>query len=89
MEQAILSSFAQDHDVAHHSQHFCMLAASRQIGQIALLSRNPNYICRHCGRVADMEMNICEPIRLNALAPDKPKSPMQRLRYGSTEITYG
>ncbi|MHB1131052.1 MAG: hypothetical protein ACYC4L_01550 [Chloroflexota bacterium] len=54
-----------DHDrEAHEKNHLCMLVEARQMKTVADLSRNPQYICRACGRVAANAGNLCEPAKL-------------------------
>jgi hypothetical protein len=48
-----------------HQGHLCVLASNDQIDRIKELTRNPEYICFNCGRVADCEDNLCNPMSLN------------------------
>jgi hypothetical protein len=41
-----------------------MLAAANQIEEIKHLVQNPKYVCFNCGRVADKEGNLCNPMPL-------------------------
>lgn len=47
-----------------HKGHLCVLASNDQIDRIKELTRNPQYICFNCGRVADCEDNLCNPMSL-------------------------
>jgi hypothetical protein len=47
-----------------HQGHLCVLASNDQIDRIKELTRNPQYICFNCGRVADCENNLCNPMSL-------------------------
>ena len=44
-----------------HSGHICVLAMYRKFEEIKAVSKNPQYICLNCGRVADAEGNLCNP----------------------------
>ena len=47
-----------------HKGHFCVLAAKARFDEIKKLTRNPKAICFNCGRVADSENNLCNPMPL-------------------------
>jgi hypothetical protein len=47
-----------------HQGHLCVLASNDRIDRIKELTRNPQYICFNCGRVADCEDNLCNPMSL-------------------------
>jgi hypothetical protein len=47
-----------------HKGHFCVLASEGKFDQIKELARSPEYICFNCGRVADCEDNLCNPMPL-------------------------
>lgn len=54
-----------DHDATvHQKQHLCALVDQRQMKTVADLSRNGQYFCRACGRVAARAENLCEPVDL-------------------------
>ncbi len=46
----------------NHGGHLCVLASKEKFDDIMKLARNPNYICFNCGRVADSETNLCNPM---------------------------
>jgi hypothetical protein len=48
-----------------HRCHLCMLASSERIDEIKELTKHPQFICFMCGRVADSEKNLCNPMPLN------------------------
>jgi hypothetical protein len=53
--------------VPHHGHevHLCKIwADTYDIDVIKDKVRNPNFICRVCGRVAAIEKNICDPAPL-------------------------
>lgn len=45
-----------------HSGHLCVLASSDKFNQIKELTKNPKYICFNCGRVADSDEHLCNPM---------------------------
>lgn len=47
-----------------HQGHLCVLASNDRIDSIKELTRNPEYICFNCGRVADCDDNLCNPMSL-------------------------
>jgi hypothetical protein len=47
-----------------HEGHLCMYASKGLIDQIKELTREPKYICFNCGRVADCDANLCNPMSL-------------------------
>ncbi len=47
-----------------HSGHICVLASNDKFGEIKELTRKPEYICFNCGRVADCNENLCNPMPL-------------------------
>ncbi len=47
-----------------HASHICMLASKRMMEEIKELTRNPQFICFNCGRVADSKENLCNPMPL-------------------------
>jgi len=47
-----------------HKGHLCVLASKELFEDIKKLATNPNFICFNCGRVADSDMNLCNPMPL-------------------------
>jgi hypothetical protein len=47
-----------------HSGHLCVLASDEKFEEIKELTRKPEYICFNCGRVADCDKNLCNPMPL-------------------------
>jgi hypothetical protein len=47
-----------------HQGHLCVLASNDQFDRIKELTQNPQYICFNCGRVADCEESLCNPMSL-------------------------
>ena len=49
-----------------HSNHLCEICQRGDctLAQFKALVRDPNFICRKCGRVAANEENLCEPVSL-------------------------
>ncbi len=50
-----------------HQGHICVLASNGLFDMIKLMTQNPKYICFNCGRVADAEKNLCNPMPLDNL----------------------
>lgn len=48
-----------------HTGHICVLAGRDKFDEIKALTRHPKYICFNCGRVADAEKNLCNPMPLD------------------------
>jgi len=48
-----------------HSGHLCVLAGNGKFEEIKNLASNPQYICFNCGRVADSDKNLCNPMPLD------------------------
>ncbi|UCH03342.1 MAG: hypothetical protein JSV20_00635 [Candidatus Bathyarchaeota archaeon] len=49
-----------------HKNHLCDLAESGEatLEQMKDLVRNPKFVCRKCGRAAQKDENLCEPVPL-------------------------
>jgi hypothetical protein len=49
-----------------HSNHLCDMAEKGQISleQMKALTKDPQFICKKCGRVAHSADNLCEPVPL-------------------------
>ena len=45
-----------------HKGHLCVLASEELFDQIKELTKEPRYICFNCGRVADSDKNLCNPM---------------------------
>ena len=46
----------------NHPGHLCVLVSQQKFEQIKELVRKPRHICFNCGRVADSEKNLCNPM---------------------------
>lgn len=51
-------------DEGKHVGHLCVLASEEKFEEIRDLVRNPKCLCFNCGRVADAELNLCNPMPL-------------------------
>ncbi len=47
-----------------HSGHICLLASQKKFEEIKLLTIQPMFLCFNCGRVADSDKNLCNPMPL-------------------------
>jgi len=47
-----------------HPGHLCVLSADNRFDEIKGLVKDPKFICFNCGRVADREGNLCNPMPL-------------------------
>jgi hypothetical protein len=45
-----------------HSHHICKLAEDEQFEYIKHMVKEPQYICRDCGRAANSDDNLCSPV---------------------------
>ena len=48
----------------NHTGHLCVLVSKELFDEVKELVRNPKFICFNCGRVADSEKNLCNPMPL-------------------------
>lgn len=45
-----------------HTGHLCVLVSEKKLDAIKDLVKNPQFICFNCGRVADSDKNLCNPM---------------------------
>jgi hypothetical protein len=45
-----------------HSGHLCVLVSQKKFEEIKGLAKRPRFICFNCGRVADSNRNLCNPM---------------------------
>ena len=45
-----------------HKQHICKLAEVDKFDDIAGMVKEPQFICANCGRAANGEENLCNPV---------------------------
>jgi hypothetical protein len=50
---------------ATHSGHLCILVGEGKLDEVKKLVKKPKFICFNCGRVADAEKNLCNPMQLD------------------------
>jgi hypothetical protein len=48
-----------------HEGHLCVLASRGAFGEIKKLAAKPGYICFNCGRVAECDANLCNPMPID------------------------
>ncbi|OGV67038.1 MAG: hypothetical protein A2283_22840 [Lentisphaerae bacterium RIFOXYA12_FULL_48_11] len=61
MENKIIASKTCE---GNHKGHLCVLASENRINEIKELVQGPKFLCFNCGRVADSEQNLCNPMPL-------------------------
>ena len=49
-----------------HEGHLCVLASKGQFQEIKDMTRTPRFICFNCGRVAECDSNLCNPMPMDA-----------------------
>ena len=47
-----------------HKGHLCVLASNKKMDEIKEFVKNPQFICFNCGRVANSDKNLCNPMSL-------------------------
>lgn len=47
-----------------HRGHLCVLVSEGKVSEIKALVGNPSFICFNCGRAADSDKNLCNPMPL-------------------------
>lgn len=47
-----------------HKGHLCVLVSAKKFDKIKQLVTEPQFICFNCGRVADSDKNLCNPMPL-------------------------
>ena len=47
-----------------HKGHLCVLASDERFEEIKGLTAKPKFICFNCGRVANSQKNLCNPMAL-------------------------
>lgn len=55
-----------------HLIHICELANQNKFDNIKKLAQNPCYMCINCGRVADSENNLCNPLAFDKIPVEVP-----------------
>ncbi len=47
-----------------HKGHLCLLVSEGKLDIVKQLVTDPKFMCFNCGRVADAEQNLCNPMPL-------------------------
>lgn len=48
-----------------HSGHLCVLMSQQKLDEVRELVKKPQFICFNCGRVADSDANLCNPMPID------------------------
>ena len=48
----------------NHEGHLCVLVSKKQFDTVKELVKTPRFMCFNCGRVADADTNLCNPMPL-------------------------
>jgi hypothetical protein len=48
-----------------HKGHLCVLVSEKRFDDIRKLAKAPKHICFNCGRVADSDRNLCNPMPMS------------------------
>ena len=51
-------------DCKNHKGHLCVLASEGKFEEIKNIVKSPRFVCFNCGRVADSDKNLCNPMPL-------------------------
>jgi hypothetical protein len=58
---------AEQKCIGDHTVHICELAKAENFAKIKELAKEPYYMCFNCGRLADQEKNLCNPIAIDRI----------------------
>lgn len=50
---------------AGHAGHLCVLVSESRFDEIRKLVKKPKFVCFNCGRAADSDKNLCNPMPLD------------------------
>ena len=59
-----MATTAEKKCTGDHQGHLCVLVSAGQFDKIKRLASKPRFICFNCGRVADEDCNVCNPMPL-------------------------
>jgi hypothetical protein len=60
--------YEKEHDPKKHEKHLCRLVeAGTTMSEYSRLAFKGNYLCKQCGRVANAEECLCEPVDMRQI----------------------
>lgn len=60
--------YEKEHDPKKHEKHLCRLVvAGMTLSEYSRLAFKGNYVCKECGRVANAEESLCEPVDMRKI----------------------
>jgi hypothetical protein len=60
--------YEKEHDPKKHEKHLCRLVeAGTTLSEYSRLAFKGNYLCKQCGRVANAEECLCEPVDMRQI----------------------
>ena len=57
-----MGAMAKPHNEKEHPGHLCVLVSNGKIDTLRNLCNEPEFICFNCGRVANSDKNLCNPM---------------------------
>jgi hypothetical protein len=67
-EMTRMPLYEKEHDPKRHEKHLCRLVeAGMTLSEYSRLAFKGNYVCKECGRVANAEESLCEPVDMRKI----------------------
>ena len=55
--------------IGEHTIHICELASKGKHVEIKEVTKYPKFMCMNCGRVAELDKNLCNPTAIEDIRP--------------------